>query len=103
VGVLLIDELWVLGDIKVHHFRGRVSAQARQLRDGDAGGRDRLALLHLERIQRRARRALLAKRGSAQKNGVTFKSPTGKAFVQSPRTRGLRGSSQTFWWLGVWL
>jgi len=91
VGVLLIDELWVLGDVKVHHFEGEVSAQHESYETLTLGGEIGWRYF----IWKGFNVALVGRYWpnvwSSAKNGVTFRSPSGQTFVHEPAHQGASG------------
>jgi hypothetical protein len=91
LGVLLLDELWVLADLKVHHFEPEVGAQRASYETITVGGEIGWRFFVWKGFNIAVVGRYWPNVWSSAQGGVTFKTPGGQTFVHEPAQQGNAG------------
>jgi len=90
-GVLLIDELWVLADVKVHHFEAEVGAQHAAYETMTIGGEIGWRYFIWKGFNVAIVGRYWPNVWSSAQGGVKLKSNSGQPFVHEPAHQGVDG------------
>jgi hypothetical protein len=91
VGVLLIDELWVLADVKVHHFEPELAAERASYTTMTLGGEVGWRFFVWKGFNIGVVGRYWPNVWSSAKNGVPLTSSSGQPFVHQPAHQGASG------------
>ncbi len=91
VGILLVDELWVLVDLKVHHFEAETRLERRSYTNVTLGGEIGWRYFLWKGLNVGVVARYWPQIHSSAGNGVAMHDASGKTFVHAPQQQGYGG------------
>jgi hypothetical protein len=91
VGILLIDELWVLADFKVHRFEAETAAENKSYTNVTIGGEIGWRYFVWKGLNVGIVARFWPNIHSSAGNGITMHDESGRAFVHQPQQQGYGG------------